>query len=375
MIESDFIIVGAGIGGTSAAYWLAKKYRVTVLEMEEQPGYHTTGRSVAMYTEAYGPRVVRSLAKASYEFLTNPPGDFSNKPLSSRTGFMFIARDDQRESLERALEEAQTLSPQIHSIPKSKAIDMVPILRKDYVASAFLDPSTLTLDVDGIHQGYIRGLKKQGSAIHCRSEVRNPTWNGQRWSIQTAHGTFAAPVVINAAGAWADEVGAQFGAHPIGLQPKQRTVIAFAPPQQISAQDVWPFVFDTDEQFYFKLDAGTILGSPADETPIPAQDAQPRDIDVAVTVDRIEQATTVEIRRVIRKWAGLRSFVEDGVPVVGFDKQAPGFFWCAGQGGYGIETSWAMGEVTAALATGEGIPQHIRDAGVEASDLAPRQQM
>ena len=156
------------------------------------------------------------------------------------------------------------------------------------------------------------------------------------------------------------------------MQPKQRTVIAFAPPQQISVQDAWPFLFDTDEQFYFKLDAGTILGSPADETPVPAQDAQPRDIDVAVTVDRIERATTVEIQRIIRKWAGLRSFVEDGVPVVGFDRQAPGFFWCAGQGGYGIETSWAMGEVTAALAVGEGIPQHIRDVGVEESDLAPR---
>ena len=372
MIESDFIIVGAGIGGTSAAYWLAKRYSVTVLEKETQPGYHTTGRSVAMYTEAYGPRVIRSLAKASYEFLTNPPGDFSSQALSNRSGFMFIARRDQAESLERALEEAQTLSPQIHPVSKSKAIDMVPMLRRDYVASAFLDPSTLTLDVDAIHQGYIRGLKRQGSAVHCNAEVCDPNWNGQKWSIQTAHETFTAPVVINAAGAWADEVGTQFGARPIGLQPKQRTVIAFAAPQQITARDTWPFVFDTDEQFYFKLDAGVVLGSPADETPVPAQDAQPREIDVAITVDRIERATTVKIQRIIRKWAGLRSFVGDGVPVVGFDREVPGFFWCAGQGGYGIETSWAMGEVTAALAAGEGIPQHIRDAGVEDNDLAPR---
>ena len=145
-----------------------------------------------------------------------------------------------------------------------------------------------------------------------------------------------------------------------------------SPPAGITAADKWPFVFDTDEQFYFKLDSGTILGSPADETPVPAQDAQPRDIDIAITVDRIEKATTLKIERIIRKWAGLRSFVADGVPVVGFDRDAPGFFWCAGQGGYGIETSWAMGEVTAALARGDGIPLHIRDAGIEESDLFPR---
>lgn len=375
MMESDYIVVGAGIGGTSVGYWLAKHHRVTVLEMEAQPGYHTTGRSVAMYTEAYGPRVVRALAKASFGFLTDPPMHFSDRPLSERSGFIFIARQDQCESLERALQEAQALSPQIHRISQSTALDMVPILRQGYVTAAFLDPNTLTLDVDAIHQGYIRGLKSQGGTIQCNAEVLEPTWNGQKWVIQTAHDTYAAPVVINAAGAWADQVGAKFGARPIALQPKQRTVIAFAPPAGITATDRWPFVFDADEQFYFKLDSGTILASPADETPVPAQDAQPREIDVAITVDRIEKATRLKVRRVIRKWAGLRSFVPDGVPVVGFDKDTPGFLWCAGQGGYGIETSWAMGEVAAALARGKGIPSHIRDSGVEESDLSPRQEV
>lgn len=371
VVESDFIIVGAGIAGTSTGYWLAKQYRVTVLEMESQPGYHTTGRSLAMYTEAYGPRVVRALAKASFEFLTHPPEGFSGQPLSAPSGFMFIAREDQCVSLRQALQEAQTLSPEIHAVTPALAVEMVPVLRKDYVRAAFIDPNTLSLDVDAIHQGFIRGLKKRGATIHCDVPVRDPVWDGQKWRLDSSRGSFAAPVVINAAGAWADEVAAQFGAHAIGLQPKRRTVIAFAPPGEISAADKWPFVFDTDEQFYFKLDAGTVLASPADETPVPAQDVQPEDIDVALTVDRVQKASHLQVHRIIRKWAGLRSFVNDGVPVVGRDVDAPGFFWCAGQGGYGIETSWAMGEATAALASGEGLPAHLRDAGIREGDLSP----
>lgn len=371
MIESDFIIVGAGIAGASAGYWLSRQHRVMVLEMEAQPGYHTTGRSVAMYTEAYGPRAVRCLAKASFPFLTAPPADFCDRPLCERSGFMFIARDDQVESLEGALAEAQALSPGIHAITAAKAVERVPILRSDYVAAAFLDPSTLALDVDAIHQGYLRGLSKHGGRVQCNTAVRNPRRRGSQWVVDTGHGSFAAPVVINASGAWADQVGAAFGARPIGLQPKQRTVVAFTPPAGITAADRWPFVFDTDEEFYFKLDAGTLLASPADETPVPAQDAQPMDMDVALAVDRVEKATTLNVKRITRKWAGLRSFVADGVPVVGFDPDVPGFFWCAGQGGYGIETSYAMGEVTAALATGTGVPEHIRAAGVRESDLTP----
>ncbi len=371
MIESDFIVIGAGIGGTSAAYRLSADHRVSVLEMEAQPGYHTTGRSLAMYTEAYGPRAVRTLAKASYAFLTDPPPGFSDRPLSRRSGFMFIAREDQHASLARALEEARSLSPAIHAIARAQAVSMVPVLREDYVHSAFLDPGTLSLDVDAIHQGYIRGMKRNGAGIHCNCEVREAEWDGERWSVETPQYRFAAPVVVNAAGAWADDVGRHFGARPIGLQPKRRTVIAFAPPVHVSATDRWPFVFDTDEEFYFKLDAGTVLASPADETPVPAQDVQPEDLDVAVTVDRIERASTLQVGRIIRKWAGLRSFVPDSVPVVGFDAYTPGFFWCAGQGGYGIETSWAMGEVSAALAAGGTLPAHLMDAGLTETDLAP----
>ncbi|MDH3714324.1 MAG: FAD-binding oxidoreductase [Gammaproteobacteria bacterium] len=371
VVESDFIIVGAGIAGTSSGYWLSKQYRVTVLEMESQPGYHTTGRSLAMYTEAYGPRTVRALAKASFEFLTHPPDGFSDRPLSTVTGFMFIAREDQRASLRQALREAQSLSPEIHAITPALAIEMVPALRKEYVRAAFLDPNTLSLDVDAIHQGFIRGMKKRGATFFCDVPVRDPVWDGQKWRLDSPRGSFAAPLVINAAGAWADEVAAQFGARTIGLQPKRRTVIAFAPPVEITVADKWPFVFDTDEQFYFKLDAGTVLASPADETPVPAQDVQPEDIDVALTVDRIQNATHLQVHRIIRKWAGLRSFVNDSVPVVGRDADAPGFFWCAGQGGYGIETSWAMGEATAALASGAGLPVRLGDAGIAEADLSP----
>ena len=375
MIESDFIVVGAGIAGTSVAYHLSEKYRVSVLEMESQPGYHTTGRSLAMYTESYGPGVVRALAKASFDFLNNPPDGFNERPLSSPSGVMFVAREDQGASLERALQEAQAQSPATHRISPAKAVELVPVIRKDYVHTAFLEPNALSLDVDAIHQGFIRGLKKRGAAIYCDVRVDEAVWDGDRWRLETPYDSFAAPRVVNAAGAWADQVGAQFGARAIGLQPKRRTVIAFAPPTGITVADRWPFVLDTDEQFYFKLDAGTVLASPADATPVPAQDVQPEDIDVAVTVDRIQTASHLQVHRIIRKWAGLRSFVGDGVPVVGRDADAPGFFWCAGQGGYGIETAWAMGQATAALASGAELPMHLQDAGIEAADLTPTREL
>lgn len=370
MRECDFLIVGAGIAGASAGYLLAKKHKVIVLEREEQPGYHTTGRSVAVYTEAYGPRPVRALVIAGGSFFQRPPVGFTDVALCHPHGFMFIGREDQRSVLMAELAAVQPLSPTIREMSVDDAIRRVPVLRRDYLAAAFFDPNCLSLDVNAIHQGYLRGLKAAGGEVVTSAEaVRFERIEG-KWRVHTPMGVFAAPVVINAAGAWADAVAERIGARKIGLVPKRRTVIAFAPPAGTETAS-WPVVIDAQEQFYFKADAGTILGSPGDETPSPPTDAQPEEMDIAVTVERIERATTMPIRRIIRKWAGLRSFVADRVPVAGYAPDVEGFFWLAGQGGYGIETSAGLARSAAGLATGEGLPEDVRRLGVSDIELGP----
>ena len=370
MRECDFLIVGAGIAGASAGYFLAKNHKVILIERESQPGYHTTGRSIAVYTEAYGPHAIRALAISGGAFFKSPPKGFSDVPLCHPHGLMFVARADQKDSLYGALAAVKDLSPGIHEITPEEAVRRVPVLRRDYLAHCFLDPMTMALDVNAIHQGYLRGLKQAGGVVVNDAEAERFERKGGKWHVTTPAGVFSAPVVINAAGAWADVVAARVGAKALGLVPKRRTVIAFAPPAGINGNE-WPVVFDTDEEWYFKVDAGTVLGSPADATPSPPTDAQPEDLDVALTIDRLERATAFKVGRILRKWAGLRSFVVDGVPVAGPDPHVEGFVWCAGQGGYGIETSVGMGRSTASLATGQGLPADVKALKVSERDLAP----
>jgi D-arginine dehydrogenase len=368
--ECDFLIVGAGIAGASIGYFLAQKHKVIVLEREEQPGYHTTGRSVAVYTEAYGPRPVRALVIVGGPFFQQPPPGFTQVPLCHPHGLMFVAREDQRNVLMAELAAVQPLSPNIHEVSVDQAVRRVPVLRRDYLAAAFLDPNCLSLDVNAIHQGYLRGLKAAGGEVVTDAEAQTFDRHGGKWRVRTAAGAFTAPVVINAGGAWADVVAERIGARKIGLVPKRRTVIAFAPPAGAETGS-WPVVIDAEEQFYFKADAGTILGSPGDETPSAPTDAQPEEIDVAITVERLERATTMPVRRIIRKWAGLRSFVADRVPVIGYAPDVDGFFWLAGQGGYGIETSAGLARCAAGLATGDGLPEDIRKLAIAERDLGP----
>ena len=370
MRECDFLIIGAGIAGASAGYFLSKKHKVVLLEREEQPGYHTTGRSVAVYTEAYGPHVIRALVIAGGPFLLNPPKGFTEVPLCHPHGLMFVAREDQKKVLYDELAAVQSLSPNIHEIAVDAAVRTVPVLRRDYLAACFLDPNTMSLDVNAIHQGYLRGLKAAGGQVVTDAEAQAFERRSGKWLVRTPVGEFAAPVVINAAGAWADVVAGRIGARSIGLVPKRRTVIAFAPPAGTDTAH-WPVVFDAEEEWYFKADAGTILGSPGDETPSPPTDAQPEEIDVAITIERLERATTMQVRRIIRKWAGLRSFVADRVPVAGYDPRVEGYFWLAGQGGYGIETSAGLARCAASLAAGDGLPEDIRKLRVAEHDLGP----
>jgi D-arginine dehydrogenase len=209
-----------------------------------------------------------------------------------------------------------------------------------------------------------------GGRIVTDAEVIGVARVNGDWQVESSNGSFAAPVLINAAGAWADIIASIAGVPPIGLQPKRRTAVTFDPPNGVSIHD-WPMVIEADESFYFKPDAGRILLSPCDETDSEACDAQPDEMDIAIAVDRLETATTLQVRRLAAKWAGLRSFVADRTIVCGFDPAAPGFFWLAAQGGYGIQTSAAMSRVAGALALGRGLPNDIVDLGLTERDLSP----
>lgn len=281
-----------------------------------------------------------------------------------------VARADQMERLRCAYEEWSRLVPSIRLLEGDSARNTAPMLKPEYIAGAVADVGASDLDVNEIHRGYLRGAARAGAKLICNAEVSALSREGGSWRVQTRAGEFFGGVVVNAAGAWGDEIGVLAGVRPVGLVPKRRTAVLFdpTPPADVHA---WPTIIDVDEQFYFKPDAGRLLGSPADETASPPCDAQPEELDVAVAMDRIEKAVNFRVQRVLRKWAGLRSFVADKSPVVGFDPDMPGFFWLVAQGGYGIQTAPALARIAAALACAAEIPEDLREMGVTAEDVSP----
>lgn len=369
MTEADIVIIGGGIAGAAAGFALAPQRRIVLLERESQPGYHSTGRSAALFTEAYGNATIRALTKASRAFFLGPPSGFAEHPLLTPRGIITIGRADQKDAVEQGFAEAHRHVKSVRRISPGEACAQLPVLRRDYVAHAFIEPEAMDIDVHAVHRGYLRGVTAAGGRIVTDAEVTGLAQNGG-WRVATRAGEFTAPVVINAAGAWCDEIANLAGIAPIGLVPKRRTAITFDLPAGQSPA-AWPSMIDADEQFYIKPDAGRILASPADETPMPPSDVQPDELDIAILVDRLEQSTTLQVKRIASKWAGLRSFVFDKTLVAGFDAEAPGFFWLAGQGGYGIQTSPTMARVAAALIMGKGLPPDLIDAGVTEAALAP----
>jgi len=366
----DFIVIGAGIAGASAAYALAEHGRVLVLEREGQPGYHTTGRSAALYTENYGNRTIRRLTRASGPFLKQPPAGFADHPILTPRGVLMIARSDQLDALETLYQEVAHLGGPVERLDGEASLALLPLLRPGYTAAAVYEPDGLDIDVNGLHRGFLKGAAARGGKLACDAEVRQIARRDGRWQVGSSAGDFAAPILVNAAGAWADEIGKLAGVRLIGLQPKRRTAFIFDGPAGLDDR-VLPMCIDAEEQFYFKPEAGRFLGSLADETPSPPCDAQPEEIDLAMAVDRIEQATIFQIRRLTHRWAGLRSFVADKSLVIGEAGDAEGFFWLAGQGGYGIQTSPAAGAALAGLVTSGALPDFLRETGLGAADLAP----
>jgi len=359
----DSIVIGGGIAGASVAAELQASMRVLLLEREERCGYHTTGRSAAVYLKSYGNAVIRGLTRASEDFYGTPPEGFADTPLLRGEGAMMIAREDQMARLETELEAARRFVPAVRRLDAAGVRALVPSLREGYAAGGFLDPDARDMDVAAMLDGYLRLFRARGGRIATDAEVLNLERTGEVWRVTTRAGTFEAAVVVDAAGAWADGVAGLAGLAPLGLEPKRRTAFLVAPPEGADMSR-WPVVTaDIDEKFYFRPDAGMLFCSPADETPSPPTDARPEELDIALAVERIEAALAITIRRIAHQWAGLRTFAPDRTPVVGFDPRARGFFWLAGQGGYGIQTAPAMARIGAGLVTGTAL-----DA--EAADLA-----
>jgi len=374
MIDVRFAIVGAGIAGTSLAYRLAEALGsaddIVLLEREDQPGYHSTGRSAAVYTETYGPPVIRALTAGSRALFDDPPKGFTDHDLLHPLGVLLIGLEQAKSRAEQIYNDCRALTPNVRLFEPTDITKLVPVLRPEWTTIGVYEPDAMSMDVAAIHQGYLRGFRAMGGRIITDADVFECANANGRWSLSTRAGDVRCDVLINAAGAWADEIASAAGLGPLGLTPKRRTAMVFQGPEDIDTTG-WPLVNDVEESFYFKPDAGRILASPEEETPMPPCDVQPDEYDIAVTVDRIQNATTMEIKHIDNKWAGLRSFFDDGVPALGFDDRTDGFFWLAGQGGYGITTSDAMARLATSQLLGRDMPVDLNDIGVNASDLAP----
>jgi D-arginine dehydrogenase len=348
-MKVDVAIVGAGIAGAAAAWFAAPHARVLLLEREPQPGLHSTGRSAAMFEESYGPAPVRALTRASRAFFERPGEGFADAPLLRPRGALFIAAADRLAPLRALHATLHAEGVAAEWLDSAAARARCPVLRPEAVAAAVLDPGAADIDVHALHQGYLRRARAGGAELRCDAEVQRAERAAGGWRLLTPAGVVEAAVVVNAAGAWADELAARAGLPGIALQPRRRSAFVFDPPAGLAVGD-WPLVVDIDETFYVKPEAGLLLGSPANADPVPPHDVMPEELDIATAIHRIEAATTLTIRRPRRSWAGLRSFVPDGSLVIGAEPGEPAFVWLAGQGGYGIQSSPAAGELAVALA-------------------------
>jgi D-arginine dehydrogenase len=364
--EFDFIVVGAGIAGASVAAHLAAQHRVLILEMEDRPGYHTTGRSAASYEPNYGPLPMLALTRASSNFFMNPPAGFTDAAIFSPRGSFFLEAEGQQAATAYLLSKSAGL--QEYSEAQTSAL--FPILRQGYAKRSFFDDSTGDLDVDLLHRGYLRMFKSAGGKLAVNAAAQSIEKQNRKWKVTTPLGTFTTPTLINASGAWGDVVAKLAGVDPVGLVPKRRS-IGVVPVIGYEGFEKWPMVTDCAETWYAKAQSGKLIVSSADATPVDPHDAYADDMAIAEGVERMMNATTFEVTHLDHSWGGLRSFVADGCPVVGFDPYTEGFFWLVGQGGYGIQSSPALSRVAAALAQRQTLPDDILAAGLDITHIHP----
>lgn len=366
MQHYDFLVVGAGIAGASVAAHLAETHRTLIVEMEDRPGYHTTGRSAASYEPNYGPPPMLAFTRASEKFFRAPPPGFADAPLLVDRPSLFIEAEGQQGHTADLLAKASALA----EIGKAEASRLFPVFRPDYVRRAFLDRFTADMDVDLIHRGFLRMFKKRGGETLLSSPVNAMARKHGLWHVKAGGHDIAARVIVNAAGAWGDVVAAMAGARPVGLVPMRRS-IGVIPFEHQDPWQHWPMVTDVGETWYAKPQSGKLIVSSADATPVEPHDAYADDMAIAEGVERLMTATTIEVTRIEHGWGGLRTFAPGGNPVIGFDPQTDDFFWLAGQGGYGIQSAPALGESAAALARGMALPPAVMDHGLDLKEISP----
>ena len=346
-VTSDILVIGGGIAGLSAAAALADHAQVTVLEAEEQIGFHSSGRSATMLHYALGDRLVRALTLASRPFFDHPPEAFGDVPIGRQMPVLVFAREDERPALD-ALEAEIARFVTLERLDARAVHDLCPLL-KDDAQHGIADRDGVRLDPHALLQGNLRMLRAKGGQLVAGARVQTISRRSSLWEVTGEQGkTWSAPILVNAAGAWADVVAGLAGVRPLGLEPKRRTIITFdAPPG--TELDTLPFAKTVGDALYFAPESGRLFASPMDEVPSDPCDAQPDDYEVALAAFRVEERTIVKVERIHSKWAGLRTFAPDRHPVAGFAPDAEGFFWLAGQGGFGLQTSPAMAAVVTSL--------------------------
>jgi D-arginine dehydrogenase len=369
--EFDAVIVGAGIAGASFAHALAAHAKVLMLEREAQPGLHSTGRSAAMFMESYGPTQVRALTRASRAWYQQPPAGFADAPILSARGALYAAWQGQEAALDELHATLDATGSVVSRIDADECLSRVPVLRADGLLGGVFEVDAMDIDVHVLHQGFLRGARRAGALVWTDAELARADNRGGTWEITLADGRrVTARTLVDAAGAWADDVAQRCGVAPLGIQPKRRSAFTFAAPPDVDIRP-WPTVCNVQETWYIKPDAGQLLGSPANADPVPAHDVMPEELDIATGIAAIEADTTLTIRRPARTWAGLRSFARDGELVIGWDAQRPAFFWLAGQGGYGIQSAAGASQLAAALWLGAALPEALRAQGVDVHALDP----
>ncbi len=345
MSRYDVVIIGAGIAGASLAARIAPHARVLMIEAEGQPGYHATGRSAAFWSETYGGPDIQPLSIASEPFLHTPPAEMGVEGFLGPRGQLFIATRADRHVLDRFAEEFAAAGV---TLAETDPATRCPGLRPEWTEGLW-DPTCSDIDVARLHAAWLAAARRAGAELVCAANVTGASRNGH-WRIETRAGVFEGEVLVNAAGAWADPVARLAGAPAIGVTPLRRTMVQLRvdPPAQASL----PLVTDARYRFYFKPEAGRLWLSPHDEIASDPCDAAPEELDVAMAIDKLQSAVDWRVEAVERKWAGLRSFAPDRKPVYGFDPLVPGLFWCAGQGGFGIQTSPAASALAASMLLG-----------------------
>lgn len=368
-MDYDYLVIGAGISGAAAAYELAALGTVALIEAESMPGYHSTGRSAALFTPNYGGATVRLINKASQAFFLDPPADFSDSLLLTSRGMLTVAAPGEEDLLAPIL-DLSTAGYEIQKLDAPRTRALAPLLRPERVSASAYESGVMDIDVASLHQGFLRGFRRRDGLVLTGKRITKLDRRDGLWTASAADFSVSGRIVVNAAGAWAGEIGDMAGAAPIGLVPKRRTAIIVDGPAGMNLATM-PAVDFIAGDFYVKPDGGRLMASPGDQTPTEAQDVQPDEWDVAVLVDWLQRETLISVSHIAKSWAGLRSFVADEAPVVGYDAALPDFFWLAGQGGFGIMMAPALGRATAGLIVSGSLTADLRASGLRASDLSP----